>query len=252
MALEPLSLPFREAVAFFRKKVNLPTHTWRDIRKNEHDRAFVVAGATKAELLADLRSAVDKAIAEGITLEAFRKDFREIVARHGWEHKGAPAWRSKVIFETNIRTAYSAGRYAQQTEPAFLERNPYWEWRHGGSAHPRPQHLAWHGMILKASDPFWAARYPPCDWGCQCRVFALSAEAAQRQGLTILAAPPRALAPVGPGEVLPGVGEGWDYTPGATVRERLVPRVQTRAQELPPRIKADLVADIEAFLRRTA
>jgi len=251
MTVKALTLPFKEAVEFFRRKVNLPTQTWRDIQHNEHDRAFVVAGATKAELLADLRRAVDTAIAKGTTLETFRKDFNKIVARHGWEHNGSPAWRSKVIFDTNIRTAYAAGRYAQQTEPAFQERNPYWEWRHGGSAHPRPQHLAWNGMILPASHPHWAAHYPPCDWGCQCRVVALSEDAVRRQGLTLLQAPPKPLGPAGPGEVLPGVGVGWDYTPGASVRERLVPQVLTRAQELPPRIKADLVADIETFLRRT-
>lgn len=249
MTASSKALPFDAAVKFFRRKVNLPTATWRDIQKNEHDRAFVVAGATKAELLADLREAVDQAIANGITLETFRKEFQQIVERHGWEHTGSAAWRSKVIFDTNIRTAYSAGRYAQQTEPAFLDRNPYWEWRHGDSIHPRPQHLAWHGMILKASDPFWSAHYPPCDWGCQCRAFALSEEAVNRQGLTILDAPPKPLAPAGPGEVLPGVREGWDYTPGASVRERLVPQVLERAQQLPAKLKGSLVADIETYLR---
>jgi len=250
--VEATSLPFDEAIQFFRGKTNVPTEAWRDLQKEQHDRAFVVAGATKAELLADLRTAVDKAIAEGTTLETFRKDFDQVVAKHGWEFKGDPAWRSRVIYETNVRTAYAAGRYAQQTEPAFLERNPYWEWRHGDSRHPRPQHLAWNGMILLASDPFWVARYPPCDWGCQCSVFALSQGAIDRQGLQVLSKPPKPLAGPGPGEVLPGVGEGWDYTPGASVRQHLVPQVLDRAKELPRAIRADLVKEIEAFLEETA
>jgi uncharacterized protein with gpF-like domain len=45
-----------------------------------HDRAFVVAGATKADLLADLAQAVDKAINTGATLEMFRQNFRKIIA----------------------------------------------------------------------------------------------------------------------------------------------------------------------------
>lgn len=250
--VEATSLPFDEAIRFFRNKGNVPTKTWLDLQKEQHDRAFVVAGATKADLLADMRVAVDKAIAEGTTLETFRKDFDQIVARHGWAFKGAPAWRSRVIYETNVRTAYAAGRYAQMTEPEFMERNPYWEWRHGDSRYPRPQHLAWHGMVLPASHPFWQTHYPPCDWGCQCSVFALSQGAVDRRGLTVRSEPPKPLAGPGPGEVLPGVGEGWDHPPGASVRQQLVPQVLERAKELPPRIGADLVRDIEAFLKETA
>lgn len=246
--VEATALPFEEAIRFFRAKTSLPTETWRDLQKQQHDRAFVVAGATKAGLLADLRGAVDKAIADGGTLEAFRKDFDQIVARHGWKHTGNAAWRSKVIFDTNIRTAYAAGRFAQMTEPAFLERNPYWEWRHGGSVRPRPQHLAWNGMVLPASDPFWQTHYPPCAFGCQCRVGPLSKSMVERRGLEVLARPPRPLAGPGPGEVLPGVSEGWDYAPGASVREQLVPQVLRQAQRHPERIRQDLAREIEAFL----
>jgi hypothetical protein len=148
-------LPFDEALRFFRGKANLPTRTWRDLLKEQHDGAFVVAGVTKADLLADLRGAVDKALAEGTTLETFQKSFEGIIARHGWVPEQATAWRAKVILETNLRTAYAAGRHAQLTDPAFLKRNPFWEWRHGGSVHPRPQHLAWDGMVLPASAGSW-------------------------------------------------------------------------------------------------
>ena len=78
------SLSFAEQIAFFRQKVNLGTQRWDDILGAAHDRSFVVAGAAKADLLADLRAAVTKAIAQGTTLAEFRKDFEALVARHGW------------------------------------------------------------------------------------------------------------------------------------------------------------------------
>ena len=56
-------LPFSEAIDFFRDKVNVPTERWNDLWQEQHDIGFMVAGASKAELVQDLRDWVDKAIA---------------------------------------------------------------------------------------------------------------------------------------------------------------------------------------------
>jgi uncharacterized protein with gpF-like domain len=111
MAVNYGSLPFLEAIAFFKAKLNIPTARWDDLLGAAHDRAFVVAGAMQADLLADLRAAVDKAIAEGTTIETFRKDFNQIVAARGWTGwtgqgtKAGEAWRTRVIYETNLFTS---------------------------------------------------------------------------------------------------------------------------------------------------
>jgi len=117
------SLDFAEAIRFFRRKVNVPTRRWADVWREQHDTAFMVAGAYKADLLDDLRQAVDKAIAEGATLRDFRRDFDAIVARHGWAYTGSRGWRSRLIFETNLRASYQAGRWAQVQ--AVKTRRPY-------------------------------------------------------------------------------------------------------------------------------
>ena len=101
--------PFPEQIAYFRRKLGnlVPTQRWDDVLAAQHDNAFMVAGAAKADLLTDLAAAVDKAIAEGRGIEDFRKDFRAIVKRHGWTGwtgegsvKGE-AWRVKTILRTN-------------------------------------------------------------------------------------------------------------------------------------------------------
>lgn len=79
MAVNYGSLPFAEVLAFFRHKLNLPTQQWDDLLGAAQDRAFVVVGAMQADLLQDLRNAVDKALAEGTTYEQFKKDFKQIV-----------------------------------------------------------------------------------------------------------------------------------------------------------------------------
>ena len=76
--------PFAEQLAFFRQKVNLDSQRWDDLWREEHDRAFIVAGAQGADLLADLNAAVTKAIEQGTGLEQFRRDFAAIVQKHGW------------------------------------------------------------------------------------------------------------------------------------------------------------------------
>ncbi|MHB1183386.1 MAG: phage head morphogenesis protein [Desulfobulbia bacterium] len=164
--------PFAEQTAFFRAKLGnlVPTERWDDIEKSAHDRAFMVAGAAKADLLTGLAAAVDRSIAEGKGLEVFRKDFMAIAERNGWRgytgDESAPrrAWRTRVIYTTNATTSYNAGREAQIAEGGY----PLKVYHHNDSVeHPRPQHLAWNGTTLPVDDPFWTAHSPQNGWGCQ-------------------------------------------------------------------------------------
>lgn len=227
-----LGRPFEEQVAFFRGKLGnlVPTAKWDDIKKSAHDSAFMVAGAAKADLLADLAAAVDKAIADGETLQQFRKRFGEIVRRHGWsgwtgDDRKNPAdpkdtggagyaWRTRVIYRTNMATSYAAGRLAQ------LKSFPVWVYRHGGSLDPRPQHLSWNGLTLPADHPFWKTHYPPSAFNCSCYVTgALSRDMARHVGGNPdFDTPPAGWDAIDPqtGEP-PGIGKGWGYQPGASV-----------------------------------
>lgn len=222
------SLPFDEAIRYFRDKVDLPTQAWTDLWEGMHTRAFTVAGAVQDGLLCDLRRAVDKAISEGTTLESFRKDFDALVERHGWAHKGGRAWRSKVIYEANVSTAYSAGHYKRMTDPAVRAAMPYWRYVRSSSEHPRPEHLAWVNVILRWDDPWWDEHYPPNGWGCKCGVVAMTPRQVDRLQAEEAggAFPVRREAPaaahrnwVNPasGEeirVPRGVDPGWGYNPG--------------------------------------
>ena len=216
-----LGRPFPEQVAFFRGKLGdlVPTATWRDLWKGAHDRAFMVAGAARADLLADLAAAVDAAIAGGETLDQFRARFGQIVQRQGWQgwtgsgSAAGRAWRTRIIYTTNQATSYAAGRLAQ------LRAFPLWVYRHGASRDPRPQHLAWDGLVLPADHPFWRTHYPPSAWNCSCYVVgARDMDAALRRGGKAgYTAPPKGWDARDSRGRLPGVDEGWDYMPGATV-----------------------------------
>lgn len=171
--LDGARLPFDDQISFFRAKVSVPTTAWTDIWQEQHDVAFMVAGAARDDLLADLRAAVDSAIADGTTLAQFRKEFDSIVARHGWAYNGGRDWRTRVIYETNLATSFAAGEWRQMKEVAELR--PYWMYRHSDAVeHPRHKHLEWDGLVLRHDDPWWQTNFPPNGWGCQCYVSTLS------------------------------------------------------------------------------
>lgn len=173
------SLPFKEQIEFFRRKANVPTNSYVDIYNNEHDYAFVVAGANRNALLNDFRVAIDKAISQGTTLEEFRKDFAEIVEKHGWSYNGSFNWRSRVIYETNLNSSYQAGRYQQLRDAKF----PYMEYLHSDYVeHPRELHQSWDHLVLDFNDPWWNTHFPPNGYGCQCRVRGRTAGDLKRMG----------------------------------------------------------------------
>lgn len=216
--------PWQDQIDFLRAKLRLPTERWDDIQRSAHDRAFIVAGAAKADLLADLHESIVKAANGGGGLEAFRRDFRKAVKEHGWEGwtgkgtEGGEAWRTRVIYQTNMATSYAAGRYKQLTQPDFLRLNPFWRYIHSDTVmHPREHHLAWHGLTLKHDHPFWKTHFAPNGIGCQCRITAVSRREGESSARAGLGEPPAGWDRIDPktGEQV-GIGKGFGYTPGAS------------------------------------
>jgi len=247
--------PFEAQLAAFRLRLSnlVPTERWDDLRHAAHDRALVVAGALKADLLADFGLALDKAIAEGTGLDAFRRDFRAIVEKHGWHGwtgegsaKGE-AWRAKVIYRTNMLTSRAAGRWAQLVDGGFK----YLVYQHSGAAHPRLDHLSWDGLILPFDHPFWKKHYPPNGWGCDCIVRgAHSMKGAMRVGgnpsVKLPADWNKLDAKTG---TPPGVGKGWDYLPGESVAQTVALAAQ-KLHSWPALTGADFGSGLAGVIER--
>ncbi|WP_282093049.1 phage portal protein family protein [Epibacterium ulvae] len=225
---------FEEGHEFLRQKVSLPTKRWTETLHQAHDRAFVVAGADSVALVEDLRTALTKAIDGGGGLEAFRKGFDKIVEQRGWDYAGGRNWRTRVIYETNLRSMHQAGRLKQMRDPDVVKLRPYWRYIHGETRtpkNPREQHKSWDGLILLHDDPTWQIIYPQNGWRCSCGVGTVSRAGLRRLGKT------------GPDKtptinmrkikdpitqqwtyVPEGIDYGFGYAPGDTWERGIVPR----------------------------
>jgi len=176
-------------------------------------------------LLDDLNAAIYKAKTQGTGLEVFRKDFKALVAKNGWTGwtgegtKAGVAWRTRVIYETNMATSYAAGRWQQLNDPGMLEGLPYWQYHHfDGQAHPRPLHVSWDGIVLPPDHPFWKTHFPPNGWFCHCWVTAVSKSAYMTAITNGKSQPPEGWDVIDPKTgAQAGIDKGWDYAPGASV-----------------------------------
>lgn len=229
-------MPFKEALAFFRRKKFVTSKTWDELLGAAHDDAFTIAGLANKAALSEFAEAIQRQLDDGISFSVFQKDFDLLVAKYGWDYKGERSWRARTIFETNIRTAYTAGRWAQLQDPVTARALPYIQYRHSGAEHFRPLHKAWDKLVLRADDKFWKTNLPPNGWGCKCTFFAVSDLSLKRMGKTGPDENPYDVIEREGGEiterrVLPGTGEivtvprgvdpGWDYAPGASLAQRL-------------------------------
>ena len=198
--------PFEAQAKHLRKRLanQVTTEKWDDMLGEAHNKVFTVAGAMKADLLADLADAVGKS--KG--LKQFQEDFKGIVEKHGWDYNGDFDWRTRTIYMTNLRTSYAAGRLEQ------LQDYPHWMYKHSDLVtNPRQHHKAWSGLTLPADDPWWRSHYPPNGWGCQCRIIGIRRpEETKRYKGYMGEAPPIKIDPkTGAPQ---GIDRGWDYMPG--------------------------------------
>lgn len=189
------SLAPREALAFFRTKGLEERFDWRDMLHAEHDVGFTVAKMLDLDLLADVKAAVDKAIAEGKSLQWFKDELKPLMIERGWwgcQDMADPATgevsevqlgssrRLKIIYDTNLRTSYAAGHWAKIVKNA--ESAPYLMYVAVDDDRVRPAHLSWNGLVLRWDDPWWDTHYPPNGWNCRCIVMQLSDRDLKRMG----------------------------------------------------------------------
>lgn len=186
-----------KAIAYLKSKGYAITWNWQEMLDQAHDQAFTVAKAMRLDLLSDIRAALETALQDGQTLTQFIEQLQPVLEAQGWWGKqvivdgagnaelvqlGSPR-RLKTIYQTNLQSAYMAGRKASMEDSA--DTHPYWRYVAILDGRTRPSHRALNGKVYRHDDPVWSAIYPPNGFNCRCRVTALSGSALTRKGLQV-------------------------------------------------------------------
>lgn len=236
-------LPPKEAIAYFGRKGLAKSFAWADIWAAQHDYFFTVAKMLETSLLEEVHGLIVDALKDGRSPQELGKNLKQLLRARGWWGKQlqddpltgetkpvqiGSNHRVRTIVNTNLRTSYSAGRYARQERVSTLLDILVYKSRMDGRE--RPQHHAWHNTALPIGHPWWKTHYGPCDWGCRCRTVSMSRKMAERRGLKVGEEPAffgtRKWVNKRTGEVIEvekGIGAGWDYHPGRAPIEGLAP-----------------------------
>ncbi|HBO9849857.1 phage minor head protein [Pseudomonas aeruginosa] len=186
-----------QAIAYLKAKGYAITWDWQEMLDQAHDQAFTVAKAMRLDLLSDIRAALETALQDGQTLQQFIEQLQPVLEAQGWWGQqvivdgagnaelvqlGSPR-RLKTIYQSNLQSAYMAGRKASMEETT--ETHPYWMYIAVLDGKTRPSHRALHGKVFRHDDPIWSRIFPPNGFNCRCRVIALTEAAVKRRGLKV-------------------------------------------------------------------
>ncbi len=191
-----IGLPPEKAIKYFKSKGYTFSWDWWDTWQEAHAKAFTVAKAMRMDVLQDIRNMVQKSLDEGIAFQQFKKELEPKLKAKGWWGRqiigdetgdaevqlGSPH-RLKTIYQTNLQTAYNAGRYIEQMDN--VDNRPYWQYVAVMDSRTRPAHKILHGKVFRYDDPFWNTHYPPLGFRCRCRVRALSDKKLKDSGFTL-------------------------------------------------------------------
>lgn len=170
---------FEEAIAALRRRAPLADAEWKALEASERSRSFGVAAVTQAEIVQDLRDAIETAISGEQTFAEFEERALGILNASGQ----TTAATLENIFRTNTLSAYNAGRYEIFNDPVNREMRPYWRFEAILDDRTDADCEDCDGVILPADDPWWATHTPPLHFCCRCTFTALDPEEAAEEGV---------------------------------------------------------------------
>ncbi len=242
----------------------------------QHSHLFTVANLAKMDVLTDIRSAVQKALDEGLTEKWFADQLVDVLKAKGWwGGRDGSLRRLHTIYATNLQTALMAGRHRQAMEQK--DRAPWAQYMAIRDHRSRPAHAALHGQVFRIDSEAYSVVAVPNGYNCRCQMRYLSDRELEKRGLKpaediqILEREPPGKKPVNPltgatpqrwiqrgvsvpSKTKPGERDilwadpGWDNIPGSDGAERaLVDRLMAKATDLGDGVRMAVMAMLAAM-----
>lgn len=201
-----------EAVDFIKSLTSFTRAAYHRLAPQYRQAAFTVARVEEIALLDRTQELLAQALEQGWTKQEFIDRLNAAFDSAGVTRLSS--FHAELVFQQNMTTAYSNGRYQQMRDPEVLRALPFWRYRTMEDERVRPNHAALDGFVAAADDSVWSYIYPPNGFNCRCMVEPLlrsEGEAALGASLNV------------PGsERLPAGGrpdEGFESKPGASLRQ---------------------------------
>ena len=195
-----------------------PSERWASLRKAE---AESEEEKTARSILEEIHRELRRAWERGATFGSCKKRwkaaflendwmrlFREICpdgrAENFFAHTVAPSLEIVFSMDGSVRAATEDWESHQLTKAT----RPWLRYTALLDARTRPEHAAWHGVILPVDHPWWKTHYPPNGWGCRCKAMSVGPDDLEAEGWRVTEEPPLAGSPC-------GIDPGFDCCPAA-------------------------------------
>ena len=227
------------AIEFWKQRAKLTYADARALGEEAKHRAFYVTGLARQDLVQLVSDGLQKALEDGETLEDFKKRITEAIQTQGWHGK-----RVELILQTNMRTAYAAGRWKKIQ--AVKKSRPYLQYI-ARMIRTRPSHAILHEKVYPVDHEFWASNLPPNGFRCHCTIRTLSERQVRKYGLSVEKDMPQPGVWTDPKTGMeyhvnfPGADKGFRNNPGMDWVQGMLPLVADRLQKARPKAAAAAV-----------
>ena len=172
-----------EAIRYFRAKLHLTDEQWQALTDQNNDLSFRLAGVADIDVVEQVWSELDKAVAAGTDFRDFKAAVTESLTNAWGGSVSNPGWRISTIFKTNVLSSYAAGHWQQAQEQK--DDRPYAQFDFVPDNDICEDCESMASEIGTVAIPLdeWSAEIPPIHFNCRCGMITLSAEEAEAMGI---------------------------------------------------------------------
>ena len=164
-----LAMDFEAAIGLFRARNVVPPEAFFEALEEMRARAFTATRLTSQHVREVAYDKLLEALAGEGDFDAFARAVRDAEVTLGIEPQSHGYLRT--VFDTNVVSAYSAGRDVQLADEDVIEALPYRVYRAVIDARTRPTHAALDGKAWDARlTGEWRSYQGPNGFNCRCMV----------------------------------------------------------------------------------
>lgn len=209
-----LSDPFRASLDFLERRLDLTPDQIVNLADRYSGDADTIVRALAGDVNETIGRAVTDIVQSGIHTGGGIARLREAFDTAGMGPRAD--WQLSTLYRTQVQTAYSAGQWNANQDPAIQEILWGYTYTTVGDDRVRPTHAAMDGTRAAKDDPLWETWFPPCGFNCRCTAIEIFNDDPQATQDV-----PTGLVHIDGVLVQPGPDKGWDFNPGELYRDAL-------------------------------